>query len=62
MNLRSDIDYWRVREAEERIASVTCGCVEAADCHRVMAERYADRIWSAEEVAYARGVVSRAAG
>ena len=51
MVLQSDIVYWRMREAEERLAIGRCDSVKGANAHRVMAARYADWIRNAEEAA-----------
>lgn len=48
-----DIEYSLVREAEERLASATAADARAREAHLEMAERYADRAWSAREARYA---------
>lgn len=42
--VRDDESYYRKRAAEELIAAEQAACVQAADAHRVMAERYLQMI------------------
>ena len=49
MSPDEDLDFARPREAEERLAAANAGDPMIAEIHLVMAERYADRIWSIEE-------------
>lgn len=44
-----DIDYSLVREAQERLASKNAVDRSARDAHAELADRYADRAWSARE-------------
>ncbi len=44
-----DIEYSLVREAEERLASKNAADETARMAHAELAERYADRAWSARE-------------
>ena len=43
------IEHLKAREQIERRASESAGCTEASIAHFVMAERYADLVWSLEE-------------
>jgi hypothetical protein len=47
-----DIEYSLVREAEERLASKNAADDTARIAHTELAERYADRAWSAREAQY----------
>jgi len=44
-----DIDYAVAREGVERKASLTAADPSAREAHRLLAERYADRVWGALE-------------
>jgi hypothetical protein len=44
-----DIEYSVVREAEERLASKNASDETARVVHAELADRYADRAWSARE-------------
>lgn len=44
-----DIEYSLVREAEERLASKNAADDTARVAHPELADRYADRAWSARE-------------
>jgi hypothetical protein len=44
-----DIEYSLVREAEERLASKNAADETARMAHAELADRYADRAWSARE-------------
>jgi len=44
-----DIDYSLRREAEERAAAAAAADPMVRDIHILMADRYADRAWSARE-------------
>lgn len=44
-----DIEYSLVREAEERLASKNAADEAARVAHAELADRYADRAWSARE-------------
>lgn len=44
-----DIAYSLAREAEERAAAIAAGDRLARDVHYALADRYADRAWSARE-------------
>lgn len=44
-----NIKYYRQREAEERAARTASSCTHAQQVHHILAERYADKVWSIEE-------------
>jgi hypothetical protein len=44
-----EVEYCRMREREERSAAAKAHDPAARDAHVMLAERYADRVWSIEE-------------
>lgn len=56
-----DIEYSLVREAEERLASKNAADDTARVAHAALADRYADRAWSAREARYEHGQKADAA-
>ena len=49
MKIEVDMEYYRRREREERVAATASPCEAVHDAHFVLAERYADRIYSLGE-------------
>lgn len=49
MTILNEIEYCRRREATERGRARTAACAAAHDAHFMMAERYADKIYSLPE-------------
>jgi hypothetical protein len=44
----ADLDYFRKREEQERMAIADAITIEAREAHSALASHYADRVWALE--------------
>ena len=42
----NNLDYYSLREVQERHAAMAATCIEARAAHNELADRYADQCWS----------------